>query len=537
MRASRLSWAGAGAAAAAVAIGVGEVTAALMGGTSIIAAVGTLVIALQPPGGKDLAVQLFGDNDKLALEVGAALGGIMVGAILGLLSRRDVRIGIVGFVLFGAAAFYLVQSDPLSGVFPAALSALAAAAGGSVMLTWLTSSLRERSVARTIPQTPLVAEGDLLSTRTASTTTPVVSSGALDRRGFLALSAMFVAVGGVLAFLGRYLTSQLPAVVADPSSIPAPRVSVPPVSGVTDFGVDGLTPIVVPNDEFYRIDTRLDVPRIDSTTWSLRVHGMVDREVTLTYEQLLAMPLVERMVTIACVSNPVGGRLVGNAKWTGVPLTTVLEMAGVSPAATQLVGRSFDGWTAGFPTAHLAGAGSESLIAVAMNGVPLPPGHGFPARLIVPGLYGYVSATKWITEIELTTLEAFDAYWVPLGWSKLGPILTQSRIELPRPGANPTAGRVEFAGVAWAPTRGISKVELVLDPAPDGAGTWHQAELSTPLSTAAWVQWRVTLDVPAGQHLVAVRATDGTGETQTSERSAPAPDGARGYHNLHFTAS
>ena len=525
MQSSRWQWAGAGAAAAAVAIGVGEIAAALLGGTSIIAAVGTLVIALQPPGGKDLAVQLFGTNDKLALEIGAAIGGILVGAGLGLLSRRDVRLGVLGFVAFGGFAFYLLQHDPLSGMVPALASAAAATAGGSLMLRWLTSSLRRPSVA-------LTATGNVEQPLGPPSTTP-----SIDRRGFLALSAMFVVIGGVLAFIGRYLTSQLPAVVADPSSIPAPRETVSPVAGATDFDVDGLTPIVVPNDDFYRIDTRLDVPRIDAATWSLRVHGLVDREVTLTYDDLLRMPLIERYVTIACVSNPVGGRLVGNAKWTGVRLVSVLEQAGVKAEASQLVGRSFDGWTAGFPTEHLRGAGSESLIAVAMNGVPLPPGHGFPARLIVPGLYGYVSATKWITEIELTTLDAFNAYWVPLGWSKLGPILTQSRIELPRPGHRFAPGQVQFAGVAWAPTRGISKVEVILDPPPDGAGTWHQAELSQPLSSATWVQWRVTLDVPSGQHLVAVRATDGTGETQTADITPPPPDGARGYHQVRFSAS
>ena len=527
MNASRWQWAGAGAAAGAVAIGVGEVIAALLGGTSIIAAVGTLVIALQPPGGKDLAVQLFGTNDKLALEIGAAIGGVLVGALLGVVSRRDVRIGVIGFVLFGAFAYYLLQSDPLSGMLTALASSAAATGAGALMLTWLTTSLRRPAVAVT---TSLAGDGSVVSPAS------VAANPSIDRRGFLALSAMFVAVGGVLAFIGRYLTSQVPAVVADPGSIPVPRETLAPAGGATDFGVEGLTPIVVPNDDFYRIDTRLDVPRVDAATWSLRVHGLVDRELTLTYNQLLAMPLVERYVTIACVSNPVGGRLVGNAKWTGVRLTSVLEQAGVQPGATQLVGRSFDGWTAGFPTDHLRGAGSEALIAVAMNGVPLPPQHGFPARLIVPGLYGYVSATKWITEIELTTLEAFDAYWVPLGWSKLGPILTQSRIELPRGGQRVPAGQVQFAGVAWAPTRAVNKVEVILDPTPDGAGTWHQAELSQPLSSATWVQWRLTMDVAAGEHRIAVRATDGTGETQTSDITPPPPDGARGYHQVSFSA-
>ena len=255
--------------------------------------------------------------------------------------------------------------------------------------------------------------------------------------------------------------------------MPQPGQTVPPPPTGADFDVPGITPIVVANDAFYQIDTRLGTPHIDQTTWSLRIHGMVDREVTLTYDQLVAMPLVEQYVTIACVSNEVGGHLVGNAKWTGVNLNSVLATAGVQPGATQVVGRAYDGWTSGFPTEHLSGAGKDAMIVVLMNGEPLPARHGFPARLIIPGLYGYVSATKWITEIELTTLEAFDAYWINLGWAKEGPILTQSRIDTPRSGEGVGNGPVQIAGVAWAPTRGISKVEINLD---DG-DSWHACEL------------------------------------------------------------
>jgi hypothetical protein len=307
-------------------------------------------------------------------------------------------------------------------------------------------------------------------------------------------------------------------------------ISTPPG---TDFGIEGLTPIVVPNADFYRIDTALTVPRLDAEDWSLRIHGMVDREITLSYADLQLMAQLEQFVTIACVSNEVGGHLVGNALWSGVRLMPLLERAGLQAAATQLVGRSFDGWTCGFPTAHLSGAGSDSIIALSMNREPLPPAHGFPARLIVPGLYGYVSATKWLTEIELTTLEAFDAYWVPLGWAKEAPILTQSRIDLPRSGGRVPPGTVEVAGVAWAPTRGISRVEVLLDE----VEPWHDAQLSVPLSTASWVQWRATLDVPAGVHSLQARATDGAGETQTADRTPPAPDGARGYHMIRFDAT
>jgi DMSO/TMAO reductase YedYZ molybdopterin-dependent catalytic subunit len=256
---------------------------------------------------------------------------------------------------------------------------------------------------------------------------------------------------------------------------------------------------------------------------------MVDRPLTFSYDQLLAMPLFEQYVTIACVSNTVGGRLVGNALWTGVRLKEVLAQAGVQPGATQIVGRSVDGFTAGFPTDWALAPEREPMIAVGMNREPLPAGHGFPARLIVPGLYGYVSATKWLAEIELTTREAVNGYWIPLGWAKDAPILTQSRIDTPRLGASVPAGAVEIAGVAWAPDRGIDAVEVRVDD-----GSWVAAQISRPISDAAWVQWAYTWDATPGRHTVDARATDGTGEVQTDEQTRPAPDGARGHHRVTF---
>ena len=254
---------------------------------------------------------------------------------------------------------------------------------------------------------------------------------------------------------------------------------------------------------------------------------MVDREYELTFDELLAEPIIEQYVTIACVSNEVGGDLVGNAKWGGVSLKRLLDRAGVRPEATQIVGRAVDGFTVGFPTAHALATSRESLVAVTMNGELLPPEHGFPARLIVPGLYGYVSATKWLTEIELTTLDAFDAYWIPLGWAKQAPILTQSRIDTPRDGASLTSGTVPIAGVAWAPDRGITAVEVQVDD-----GSWQAAELSTPISDATWVQFVHRWDASPGSHTLRVRATDGDGEVQTSDVTRPAPDGARGQHTI-----
>jgi DMSO/TMAO reductase YedYZ molybdopterin-dependent catalytic subunit len=293
--------------------------------------------------------------------------------------------------------------------------------------------------------------------------------------------------------------------------------------------VPGITPLVVPNESFYRIDTSLLVPSLDTASWTLRIHGLVERETTLDWEQLISMPQFEQYVTIACVSNEVGGHLVGNAKWTGVRLRDVLEIAGPTSTATQLVGRAVDGWTAGMPMEWVMDPSREPMIAVQMNGVPLPRSHGYPARLIVPGLFGYVSATKWLSELELTTWEAYDAFWVPRGWAKEGPILTQSRIDTPL-GSTP-AGRVPVAGVAWAPDRGISKVEVGID------GSWSEAKLSSPISKSTWVQWFYDWDATPGQHSISVRATDGTGTLQEEIPSRPAPDGARGWHTVSVSVS
>jgi DMSO/TMAO reductase YedYZ molybdopterin-dependent catalytic subunit len=502
-------WALGGAAAAAVALGTGELVGGLLGGPSLIAAIGTLIIELQPPGAKDLMVMLFGEADKLVLEVATALSAMGIGALLGVAARRGIWLAQAGFVAFGGVALVTALGDPLIDLLPGAITAGAAVIAGLIALDRLLPRLENTSAA-----------GESSREKASS-----------ERRRFLALGGTLVVAGAVTAVMGRFLTLQLPQ-VAPPQPIPSPSRNLPPVPAGAALDVPGITPIVVPNDDFYRIDTRLTVPRLDAESWSLRVHGLVEREVSLTYGDLVAMPLAERYVTIACVSNEVGGHLVGNARWTGVSLAHVLELAGVRPEASQLVGRSFDGWTAGFPTAHLGGPGAESMIALQMNGEVLPARHGFPARLIVPGLFGYVSATKWLTEIELTTMEAFDAYWVPLGWAKEAPILTQSRIDVPAAGARVAQGASAVAGVAWAPTRGIARVEVQLD-----EGAWQPAELSAPLSDAAWVQWQARVELPPGDHILRVRATDGTGATQPADRTPPAPDGARGHHQVRFAAA
>jgi DMSO/TMAO reductase YedYZ molybdopterin-dependent catalytic subunit len=492
-----------GLVAVAAAIATGELAAGLIAGIpSPVLSIGRLVIQLQPPGAKDFVADLFGTADKLALQVVIVVVALAIGAGLGLLAARRLELArwlIAGFAGLGFVAS-LGDPDAVT-VLAAGAAAVEAIVGMTVLSRLVPLALgggTERSGMAAMPD---------WSRRTL-----------LQRGGAIALGS--IAAGAV----GRILLEGQRAPTTS-GSLPEPQKAVSLPTGA-DLGVAGLTPIVVPTDTFYRIDTALIPPDVDAATWHLKVTGMVDREVDLTYDQLLQLPIVEQYTTIACVSNRVGGDLVGNASWRGVPLRTVLEMAGVHANATQLVGRSVDGFTVGMPTAWVMDESRVPLIAVGMNGKPLPRAHGYPARLIVPGLYGYVSATKWLTELQLTTLEAFDAYWVPLGWAKEAPILTQSRIDVPSGGSSVAAGPVTIAGVAWAPDRGITRVEVAID------GAWRDARLSTPISSATWVQWLADWNATPGQHSIEVRATDGAGVVQTADRSEPAPDGARGHHAI-----
>ncbi len=489
----------AGVAAGAGALGIAELLAGVLpGGASPIVAVGDLVIALQPPGAKQLVVDLFGQADKLLLNLLVAAVAVAAAAGLGVLARRSPGLSRLGFAALGVLALAAALRDPLAEPIT---SLIVVAAAIAIAISILQALLRR--AAPPVPEMP-----------------------AWGRRRFLTTSIGVVALAAVSGVAGRLLLDRGRLSAAAPTrALPEPTSTAPPLPPGVAIDVDGVTPIITPAEEFYRIDTALLVPRPDIATWRLRVTGMVERPFELTYDELLALPLHDQYVTIACVSNEVGGDLVGNARWRGVRLKELLARARVDPAATQIVGRSVDGFTVGFPTVWALDDAREPLVAVGMNGEPLPPDHGFPARLIVPGLYGYVSATKWLTEIELTTLEAFDAYWVPLGWAKEAPILTQSRIDTPRRDAS--RGAVPVAGVAWAPDRGISRVEVRID-----GGEWREAELSAPISDATWVQWLYRWEAPAGEHRIEVRATDGSGEVQAEERTPPAPDGARGYHSV-----
>jgi DMSO/TMAO reductase YedYZ molybdopterin-dependent catalytic subunit len=491
----------AGVVAAAVALGLGELIGGLFESVpSPMVAVGGQVIDWAPPFLKDFAIATFGTSDKLALALGTAAIALVLGWFVGVLTMSRPIVGPVAFGAFALLGVVAGLSEPMAVVWAVVLSLLVAAAAGILTLDGL---LR---VARQVEQPTDGLPADA------------------GRRRFIRLAFAGGAAAVVAGGVGRVLTNRIPS-VPTVSLGGTPATTVPPVGSAEEFSVPGLTPLIVPNRDFYRIDTALAVPRIDQATWNVRVHGLVDNEVVLSYDDLLAMDYFDSYVTIACVSNQVGGDLVGNAKWTGVRLTEVLDRAGLQSGATQLVGRSIDGFTVGFPPAVLSD-GRDAMIAFAMNGESLPREHGFPARLIVPGLYGYVSATKWLTEIELTGWDDFDAYWVPRGWSKEAPIKTQSRIDVPRSGDTVDSGSVVFAGVAWAPLKGIERVEVRVAE----NGEWHEAELTEPLSDTAWVQWKTTIDVAPGRYLVQVRATDGTGTVQTAEEHPARPDGATGYH-------
>ena len=496
-----------GGVAAGVAFGVAELLAGVAPDVpSLLYTVGERVIDLAPPPVRDAAISTLGTADKPALVIGTVVLGVLAGAGLGVLGRRRWAAAVAGFVAFGVLGVVAAAADPLADVGGAVLGAGVAVAAGVAVLRWLLA-LAGR-VAPAGPDDHLARHPSVAARRHFVRAALAIGGGAL--------------LGGVV---GR-LAGERRAVAAarDEVELPAPVATAGPAPQQAAFDIDGLSPLHTPNADFYRIDTALMPPQVDVTTWRLRVTGMVDTPLELTFDDLQQLEQVEADVTIACVSNEVGGDLVGNARWQGVRLADVLERAGVQAGATQVVGRAVDGWTAGFPT-EVALDGRNALIAVAMNGEPLPVVHGFPARLIVPGLYGYVSATKWLEEIELTTWEAFDAYWVPRGWSKEGPVKTASRIDVPARGASLPAGPVAVAGVAWAPHVGIERVEVRID-----EGDWLEAELSEPLSIDTWVQWRLTWDATPGRHVITVRATDATGQTQGEALVRPAPNGAEGWH-------
>ncbi len=503
----RSGWAG--VAGVAVALGATELFAGMSDSVpSAISAIGTYVIDASPSWLKTFAISTFGTADKAVLAVSIFVVSLLIGWFLGKVSINRAWPIVSGFIVAGIVGITAQMTQPGVGV-PASVASTMIAMGLGIVV-WYGIKLWADPVRMdtvTSDDVPDIARRRLMLGLAGAATVTVVAIGI-----------------GRGKIRGRAEAQR--AALTLPEAI---EIEIDPTAA-HDFGLGGVPPIVVGNATFYRIDTALVVPTIDPEEWTLTIKGMVDREVVLTYQDIAAMPLVERYATLSCVSNEVGGRLVGNALWTGVFLRDILDLAGVQPGAEQVVGRSIDGWTSGFPV-EMAFDDRDAMLVTGMNREVLPANHGFPARLVVPGLYGYVSATKWITEIELTTWDAFDGYWIPRGWSKEGPIKTQSRIDRPRNGAKVEAGSYTLGGVAWAPTRGVELVEVRVD-----GGAWQFAELSESLSENSWIQWKLDTELAEGEHIISVRATDSTGFTQGEQETSPAPDGAEGWNTIRIKA-
>ncbi|MEI2731593.1 MAG: molybdopterin-dependent oxidoreductase [Dermatophilaceae bacterium] len=467
---------------------VGSAALGLLGASSAtsspVLAVGAAFVDVTPLWLKTLATSTFGTADKAALAVGmvVVLAGVFAG--VGVLARTRRTAAVVALV-------------GLAGV---ALAAVLTRAGATVVDT-----------------VPTLAGG--LVSLVALRREDGASAAGPTRREVVTLAGSAVALGVFTPISGR-------RAAFDRADVRLPESGPPPPAVDANVDIPGVPSWVVPNGDFYRIDTALVVPRVSAADWSLRVWGEVEREVTLTWAELLAKPLVRRYTTLACVSNEVGGHLVGNAEWTGWPVRELLASAGPRPGADMVLSRSVDGWTAGTPLDVLTD-GRDALLAVGMNGDPLPVEHGFPVRLVVPGLYGYVSATKWVVELKVTRFAVDQGYWTPRGWAAFGPVKTASRIDVPRSGAQVATGTVAVAGVAWAMHRGVTGVQVRVD-----GGPWADARLAGEPTIDSWRQWVYSWTATPGSHVLTVRARDATGQWQTAEVARPDPDGATGLHSV-----
>ena len=583
---SVLAGAVAGVLAAAVAVGVAQLAAGLtVPQSSPVLAVGQATIDLTPEPIKNFAISTFGVNDKNAL-----LGGILVlltvfAAVIGILAVRRLAYGLWGLAAFACIGLAAALTRP-NATAEYVIPTLAGAAGGAFALTYLARAARALSVpaSSTGPDRERPGPGGAPGFRTVNPLTPpdlppsagapepieppepgeaALPAGAVPhssapqparqtpagpsftflpnpddpepsrwpaRRRFLTVSGLAVVTAAAGTVVGRELiTRQNVSAARAALRFPKPAVPAPPLPPGSNLNIPGLSSFITPDGSFYRVDTALLVPEVDPATWQLRIHGMVQREVTLTFGELLRRPLIEDYVTLTCVSNPVGGPYVGNALWLGASLADLIRQARPLAGASQLLCTSVDGFTSGTPL-QVVLDGRDALLAVAMNGQALPVEHGFPARMVVPGLYGYVSATKWVTDIEVTTFEAADAYWVQRGWSQQAPIKTESRIDVPADNSSLAPGRTPVAGVAWAQHKGVAAVEVRVD-----AGPWQQARLAAVPDIDTWRQWVWEWEATPGNHLLEARATDATGYTQTALTAPPPPNGASGYPSAGVT--
>jgi DMSO/TMAO reductase YedYZ molybdopterin-dependent catalytic subunit len=560
--------AGCGVLAAAVAMGVGQLLAGLtIPAASPVVAVGQAAIDLTPQPVKNWAISSFGADDKNVLLTGVVVVVFLYAIVVGIVAMRRLSLGFAGLAVFAALglAAALTRPGASAGYL---LPTLGGAAAGAFVLYRLVLAARRMTEAAAYSTAPAsarelppivfgdghasgdqlrppdlpgeaddpglpgeVVAPDLPGSNVPALRPPARPDGGPARRAFLYTAGASVAAAVVAEIGGRQLATRHNVTAArNAIRFPRPADPAPPLPAGVSLPVPGISPFITPNSQFYRVDTALLVPEVDPSNWRLRIHGMVAREIDVTFGELLRRPLIEDYITLCCVSNPVGGPYIGNAKWLGASLASLLREARPRAGATQLLCTSADGFTSGTPLAVVLD-GRDSLVAVAMNGTVLPVNHGFPARLVVPGLYGYVSACKWVTDIEVTTFQAAAAYWIQRGWSQQGPVKTESRIDVPAGGSSVAAGRVTVAGVAWAQHKGIEAVEVRVD-----RGPWHTATLATVPGIDTWRQWVWQWeDAPSGTHLIEARATDKTGYTQTSVQEDVEPNGASGYPSAQIT--
>jgi DMSO/TMAO reductase YedYZ molybdopterin-dependent catalytic subunit len=508
-------WAAAsGVAAAAATLAVAEFLALILAPpASPLFAVGSLVIDLAPAWLKNLVIALFGVDDKAVLLVSLGILVALLAAASGIVQYLKRPIGLVVLVLVSGVALLAVMTRAEATVLWAVPTTVGMIVGAVLLHV---AANRLRAWAEASNKGP---EG-------------ITASEGLARRSFF---TAVIGVGAASAFVGisaRLMNAGTTAVnaVRDAISLPRAATVVETVPAGASLDVDGITSIISSNESFYRIDTALQVPTIDAANWTLRITGMVEEEIEISFDELLALPLIETHVTLMCVSNEIGGGLVGNAKWLGYPIRELLARAKPLAGADMVLSRSVDGWTASTPLQVLQDANRNSILAVGMNGEPLPVEHGFPVRMVVPGLYGYVSATKWVVEMKLTSFAAETAYWTDRGWSEKGPVKTSSRIDVPRTGRSVTAGTVPIAGVAWAQHTGIDAVEVRVDDGP-----WQRATLAEAISADTWRQWLFEWDAPAGNHVIEARAIDSAGGIQSGTPRPVVPDGAEGWHTVSVT--
>ncbi len=518
-------WAGGitGAVALACGLAFAELVTSIFEWDSPLVEVGNRVVDLVPKSMRDWAISTFGTSDKVVLLGGVSIALLLVAVLAGTWMVRGNKVA--ASVLIGAV-LVVGSLAPLGRGGSGPNSMVAILLGGAVAIgvMWILAD-KAAPLASRKPQNEQVATA---STPASADPEPMIGA---SRRRFLVYSGVGAGAAAVGAGLSSWIRSQA-AVASERLGVDLPQAlqSRGDVPAGVSVGVDGVPRFITPNEDFYRIDTALVTPRVSTEDWTMRVHGLVDNEIVLNYEQLLDRPMVEADITIACVSNEIGGDLIGTARWLGTRLDDLLEEAGIAPSADQIVGRSVDGFTAGFPTDILDGR--DALVAVGMNGVPLPVEHGYPARLIVPGVYGYVSATKWLSEIEVTTFADFEGYWIPRGWDAEAPVVTMSRIDTPKSGDTVAAGEtLGVGGVAWAMNRGIDKVEVSID-----GGPWEDAELGEHHENTTWRQWGYRFEPDAGDHEIKARATDTDGYTQTDEQVRPGPNAATGHHTIRLTA-